>query len=67
MSQLRKQMEAQLFRANYLLRQSAVSLTIKELLGHSQLQTTAQYLHVRQSRLSSLDNPLDRLFGGILG
>ncbi len=48
--------------ATHLLEQGVDTLTIKELLGHSQLQTTAQYLHVRQSRLSSLDNPLDRLF-----
>ena len=48
--------------ATHLLEQGVDTLTIKELLGHSQLQTTARYLHVRQSRLSGLDNPLDRLF-----
>lgn len=53
--------------ATHLLEQGVDTLTIKELLGHSQLQTTAQYLHVRQSRLGSLDNPLDRLFGGLQG
>lgn len=53
--------------ATHLLEQGVDTLTIKELLGHSQLQTTAQYLHVRQSRLGSLDNPLDRLFGGVQG
>ncbi len=53
--------------ATHLLEQGVDTLTIKELLGHSQLQTTARYLHVRQSRLSKLDNPLDRLFGGIQG
>ena len=48
--------------ATHLLEQGVDTLTIKELLGHSHLQTTAKYLHVRQSRLSSLDNPLDTLF-----
>jgi site-specific recombinase XerD len=47
--------------ATHLLEQGVDTLTIKELLGHNQLQTTAKYLHVRQSRLSSLDNPLDQL------
>lgn len=47
--------------ATHLLEQGVDMLTIKELLGHNQLQTTAKYLHVRQSRLSSLDNPLDQL------
>lgn len=47
--------------ATHLLEQGVDILTIKELLGHNQLQTTAKYLHVRQSRLSSLDNPLDQL------
>lgn len=49
--------------ATHLLEQGVDTLTIKELLGHSQLQTTAQYLHVRKSRLSSLANPLDSLLG----
>ena len=48
--------------ATHLLEQGVDTLTIKELLGHSQLQTTAKYLHVRKSRLSGLDNPLDSLF-----
>lgn len=48
--------------ATHLLEQGVDTLTIKELLGHSQLQTTAKYLHVRKSRLSNLDNPLDSLF-----
>ena len=48
--------------ATHLLEQGVDILTIKGLLGHSQLQTTAKYLHVRQSRLSSLENPLDKLF-----
>jgi integrase/recombinase XerD len=49
--------------ATHLLEQGVDTLTIKELLGHSQLRTTAMYLHVRQSSLSQLDNPLDRLMG----
>ena len=48
--------------ATHLLEQGVDILTIKELLGHSQLQTTAKYLHVRKSRLSHLENPLDSLF-----
>jgi len=48
--------------ATHLLEQGVDTLTIKELLGHSQLQTTARYLHVQKSRLNALENPLDSLF-----
>lgn len=48
--------------ATHLLEQGIDTLTIKELLGHSHLQTTARYLHVRQNRLNNLENPLDKLF-----
>ena len=48
--------------ATHLLEQGVDILTIQTLLGHSQLQTTSKYLHVRQSRLNSLENPLDSLF-----
>lgn len=63
---IHKQVSSHILRhsfATHLLEQGVDTLTIKELLGHSQLQTTAKYLHVRKSRLSSLDNPLDSLFG----
>jgi integrase/recombinase XerD len=48
--------------ATHLLEQGVDTLIIKDLLGHSQLQTTAKYLHVRKTRLGSLENPLDSLF-----
>jgi site-specific recombinase XerD len=48
--------------ATHLLEEGVDTLTIKELLGHNNLQTTAIYLHVRQSRLTKLDNPLDRIW-----
>lgn len=48
--------------ATHLLEEGVDTLTIKELLGHNNLQTTAVYLHVRQSRLIKLENPLDRLW-----
>ncbi len=48
--------------ATHLLEEGVDTLTIKELLGHNNLQTTALYLHVRQSRLVKLENPLDRIW-----
>lgn len=48
--------------ATHLLEEGVDTLTIKELLGHNNLQTTAIYLHVRQSRLVKLENPLDRIW-----
>jgi site-specific recombinase XerD len=48
--------------ATHLLEEGVDTLTIKELLGHNNLQTTAVYLHVRQSRLVKLENPLDRIW-----
>lgn len=61
---IRKKVSSHILRhsfATHLLEQGVDILTIKELLGHNQLQTTSKYLHVRQSRLSSLENPLESL------
>jgi site-specific recombinase XerD len=35
--------------------------TVKELLGHSSIQTTMRYLHISPKRLSGIVNPFDRL------
>jgi site-specific recombinase XerD len=36
-------------------------VTLKSLLGHSKLATTANYLHISQKRLDSIHSPLDRI------
>jgi integrase len=36
-------------------------VTLKRLLGHSKLATTANYLHVSQQRLDTIQSPLDRI------
>jgi integrase/recombinase XerD len=36
-------------------------VTLKRLLGHSKLATTANYLHISQQRLDSIQSPLDRI------
>jgi site-specific recombinase XerD len=35
--------------------------TIKELLGHTNLQTTSRYLHLSLTRIKSVTNPYDAL------
>jgi integrase/recombinase XerD len=35
--------------------------TVKELLGHSSIQTTMQYLHLTQKRTAGIINPYDAL------
>jgi site-specific recombinase XerD len=35
--------------------------TVKELLGHSSIQTTLRYLHISPKRLSGIVNPFDKL------
>ncbi len=35
--------------------------TVKELLGHSNLQTTATYLHLSTARINGVTNPYDLL------
>lgn len=45
--------------ATHMLEQGVDIYTVKELLGHSDLRTTAQYLHVTQERLLAVKSPLD--------
>ena len=64
-ARIEKQVSSHILRhsfATHLLEQGVDILTIKSLLGHNQLQTTSKYLHVGQSRLNALENPLDSLF-----
>ena len=35
--------------------------TVKELLGHTSLQTTMQYMHLSSTRISKIINPYDAL------
>ena len=50
--------------ATHLLEQGVNLFTIKELLGHSSIQTTLIYLHL-QKHSRNIDNPLDQLLSGI--
>ena len=47
--------------ATHLLEQGVDLFTIKELLGHSTIMTTLQYLHLQQNKRSTIVNPIDRL------
>jgi len=37
--------------------------TVKELLGHTSLQTTMRYMHLSSTRIQTITNPYDRLTG----
>ncbi len=64
-AQIGKQVSAHVLRHSYathLLESGANLLTIKNVLGHSSIQTTMVYLHVAQTKASEFKNPLDELF-----
>ena len=48
--------------ATHLLEDGMDILSVKELLGHQDIETTMMYLHVVQSRKRDLFSPLDTLF-----
>jgi integrase/recombinase XerD len=49
--------------ATHLLDQGCDIHTIKELLGHTKLETTMIYLHLQQSKRAALISPLDAIMG----
>ena len=50
--------------ATHLLEEGVDIVTIKELLGHSHIQTTMMYLHVAKVDRVNAHSPLDRLYPG---
>ena len=50
--------------ATHLLEQGVDLFTIKELLGHSTIITTLQYLHLQQNKRSTIVNPIDHILEG---
>jgi integrase/recombinase XerD len=48
--------------ATHLLEQGVDIVTIKELLGHSAIETTMMYLHVAKVNRTNAHSPLDRLY-----
>lgn len=48
--------------ATHLLEQGVNILTIKELLGHAQIETTMVYLHIAQPSAQNVFSPLDTLY-----
>jgi len=64
-SQIAKHVSAHVLRHSYathLLESGVNLLTIKNVLGHSSIQTTMVYLHVAQAVSNDFKNPLDELF-----
>ena len=51
--------------ATHLLDQGVDIHTIKELLGHSKIETTMIYLHLQQTKRASLISPLDKMIGDV--
>lgn len=50
--------------SSHLLNNGAGILQIKELLGHSDIQTTSMYLHLTHAQVLGLKSPLDFANGG---